>query len=1042
MFVNRGRARAVILLVPLVLLFGPWAGSARGQYFGRNKVQYENFDFKVLKTEHFDIHYYPEAADAVGQAARMAERWYARLSRLFNHELSGRQTIILYADHADFEQTTVLQGSIDEGTGGATEVFKRRVVLPMAGSLAETDHVLGHELVHAFQFDITSGAHSPVGGGFPAASLMPLWFIEGMAEYLSLGPEYPLTAMIMLDAARQKRLPSFAQLYNTRYNPYRYGHALWAYIGGRWGDPAVAELLKTAASAGDIGFAIANVLEIPPDQLMADWQAAIEAAYEDVVAKTRAAADYGQPVISAQRGGGYYNVGPALSPDGTKLAFLSEKDQYSIEMFLADADSGKVERKLVKTAVDAHFESLQFIYSAGGWHPNNRDLVIAGVSRGKPTITIIDSQRGKRTREFRITEVGEIFNPSWSPDGRHVVFSASVGGLMDLFTLDTETGERRRLTEDAYADMQPVWSPDGRRIAFVSDRFASDLTNLEYGGYDLALLDLESGAIRPVPGFSGASNINPQWSADGSAIYFISDQSGTPNIYRVSLEDGALRQVTAISTGVSGITELSPAISLAREGHRLVFSAYEDNRYTIYSIDSDSILAGGPVEPPLGLVSPAVLPPTDRPVGDVMALVRNADLGLPAAGEHFESVNYKAGLSLDYIAPPTVAVGASSYGTFVGGGTALYWSDLLGEHSLATALQVNGTFKDIAALVSYVNRVSRANWGAVVSQYPLVYRYYGIAIDSAGNYLEQELRQRQTSREASLLLSYPLSRVQRVEFSGGYQNISYENELRTRVYTPSGVLIGDVTTDYPSCEDEPTEPLCAPSALNLGLASAALVYDNTIYGFTGPVLGQRYRLEFAPFFGSLNVLGVLVDYRKYMMPVRNVTLAGRLVHFGRYGSGGEDYRLQPLYLGYQQVVRGYESSSFSGSECVDPVDSKYFVGSENTTCPVYTQLFGSRQLIANLELRMPVPQVFGIRGSANLPPFTLALFFDAGAAWWTTDVARLVGGNYAPWNPVTSYGIAGRINLFGVLLLEVDFVHPNQRPREGWMWQFGFAPGF
>jgi hypothetical protein len=57
-------------------------------------------------------------------------------------------------------------------------------------------------------------------------------------------------------------------------------------------------------------------------------------------------------------------------------------------------------------------------------------------------------------------------------------------------------------------------------------------------------------------------------------------------------------------------------------------------------------------------------------------------------------------------------------------------------------------------------------------------------------------------------------------------------------------------------------------------------------------------------------------------------------------------------------------------------------------------------------------------------------------------VARLVGGNYAPWNPVTSYGIAGRINLFGVLLLEVDFVHPNQRPREGWMWQFGFAPGF
>jgi len=178
------RLGAAGLFLGVVLGLGPWTATASAQYFGRNKVQYETFDFQVLKTEHFDIHYYPEAREAVEQAGRMAERWYARLSRIFNHELSGRQTIILYADHPDFEQTTVLSGAIDEGTGGVTEAFKRRVVLPMAGSLAETDHVLGHELVHAFQFDITSGASRTVGAGFPSALAMPLWFIEGMSEYL------------------------------------------------------------------------------------------------------------------------------------------------------------------------------------------------------------------------------------------------------------------------------------------------------------------------------------------------------------------------------------------------------------------------------------------------------------------------------------------------------------------------------------------------------------------------------------------------------------------------------------------------------------------------------------------------------------------------------------------------------------------------------------------------------------------------------------------------------------------------------------------
>src|SRR5438105_10543239 len=133
------------------------------QYFGRNKVQYKKLDFQVLKTEHFDIYHYPSEREGIDVAARLAERWHARLERIFEHELRGRQPLVLYASHADFEQTNVIQGELGEGTGGVTEPLRRRIILPLGGPVADSDHVIGHELVHAFQFDITTNPNMPPG---------------------------------------------------------------------------------------------------------------------------------------------------------------------------------------------------------------------------------------------------------------------------------------------------------------------------------------------------------------------------------------------------------------------------------------------------------------------------------------------------------------------------------------------------------------------------------------------------------------------------------------------------------------------------------------------------------------------------------------------------------------------------------------------------------------------------------------------------------------------------------------------------------------
>src|SRR5688572_878448 len=255
---------------------------AEAQYFGQNKVQYRDFDFKVLKTANFDIYYYPEEEAAIEQAGRLAERWYARFSRQLNHRLSKRQPLILYASHPHFEQTNVLSGFIGEGTGGVTEVLKRRVVMPLAGPLAETDHVLGHELVHAFQFDMTGRGGTTSSSNVPNAVRLPLWFIEGMAEYLSVGPVDPHTAMWMRDAARREKLPTIRQLSDPRYFPYRYGQALWSYVAGRWGDEVVAQALRSASRQQDPLAILESVTGIDHKELSKQWHQAIRDAYAPV----------------------------------------------------------------------------------------------------------------------------------------------------------------------------------------------------------------------------------------------------------------------------------------------------------------------------------------------------------------------------------------------------------------------------------------------------------------------------------------------------------------------------------------------------------------------------------------------------------------------------------------------------------------------------------------------------------------------------------------------------------------------------------------
>jgi hypothetical protein len=330
--------RALFATIGVFLGLG-LAAPVRAQYFGRNMVQWEELDFQVLKTEHFDVHFYREEEAAAQQAGRMAERWNARLSAILVAELPDRQPLILYASHPHFQQTSTIGGAPGEGTGGVTEAFKRRIVMPVGASLAETDHVLGHELVHAFQYTMT-GQGRVTSTSFPAALRMPLWFIEGMAEYLSVGPVDPHTAMWIRDAVRQEKLPSIRDLSGSKYFPYRWGQALWAYLAGRFGDQVAGDALRAVGPrTNDAEAVLEQVLGIKHDELSKQWHAALREAVAPQLAGKKDPADYGPSLITEKEQGGRLNLAPALSPNGERLAFLSERELFSIEVFLADTGS-------------------------------------------------------------------------------------------------------------------------------------------------------------------------------------------------------------------------------------------------------------------------------------------------------------------------------------------------------------------------------------------------------------------------------------------------------------------------------------------------------------------------------------------------------------------------------------------------------------------------------------------------------------------------------------------------------------------------------
>jgi len=1038
MSISRDRARRVLwVAIAGAFALASMPTAATAQYFGRNKVQFDKFDFRILPTEHFNWHYYPEEREAVFDAARMGERWYERLARTFQHEFEAPKPVILYADHPDFQQTNTLSGFIGEGTGGVTESLKNRVIMPMTGSYWDTDHVLGHELVHAFQYNI---AQSRRGGGLQGLGRLPLWLVEGMAEYLSVGRDDPLTAMWIRDAIRRDELPTIRQLTrDTKFFPYRFGQALWAYIGGTYGDDAVVQVYRRSLRVGFEG-AIQGVLAMSTDTLSVRWREAVEEEYLPFMVGRDAPADACKPILCPCTGSGTVNISPSLSPDGKYIAFLSEKDLFSVDLYMADAETGEILRKLSSANSDPHVDALRYIDSSGAWSPDGRLFAYVVVADGDNQIVIVQADNGLVQRRIAFDDddlgIGAVVNPAWSPDGRTLAFSGSVGGISDLFLFDLESEAITRLTDDKFADLQPTWSPDGRKLAFASDRGPeTNFETLAYSRFQLTEIDVATREIRVLPVFGNVKHINPQYSPDGESLYFISDQDGVSDIYALDFRDGGVRRVTNVATGISGHTYLSPAMSVA--GDKVAFTIFDQLEFHIYTNELDA------PSPTVTVVDNAELQPGRRLVpatpdrfSRVETYLADVQTGLLPSNTFAEedSEGYSAGLSLDYVGQPTIGVGTDSYGNYIGGATSAYFSDMLGDKILGVALQAQGTFKDIGGQLFYADQSNRANWILSGGRIPYLLGSYGFGEDDGGQYIGLQ-RFRIYISTLSGQIHYPFSSTERVEFGLGVNRYSYDIELDKFYTNAFGQTIGFGQEQLP-----------APEPLNMVQASVALVGDNSFFGFVSPIRGGRYRLEVEQTEGTVNFTTFIGDFRRYYAPFRNLTIGVRGLHYGRYGLGLEEQvrdgvgLLNPLFIGFETFIRGYAFESFTSAECVTGATS-------TNSCPALNRLYGNRLGMASVEARIPFIGVeqFGIINFPYLPT-ELVFFADAGLAWdnpFTGDTPTLEWSRSTSERvPVLATGVSARMNILGFMILEAYYAYPWQRPDKGWHWGFNLAPGW
>jgi len=716
-----------------------------GQSFGKNKVTDRHFDWLTYKTTHFSIHYYPDEERLVRTMADAAEIAYAKISTILEHDLSKVTPLILYKSHGDFQQTNVILEPLGEGVGGFAELLKYRIVIPFTGSINEFQKVITHEITHIFQYDILYKeflAHIYTGEFLRSP---PIWFIEGMAEYMSDHWDAQ-GRMVLRDAVLTNSivpliyLQDFSPLGSRVYLGYKQGQSAVQYLAEKYGNDKLSEVLRELrdSKSKDMDSALENSIGIGLKEFDEEWQQYIKKQYWPSIADKQVPGSIGTNLT--KKNSSYYNVKPVWSPSGDLIAYITNSYGYE-EIRVISAKDGKLFSRLTKGLHSQHYDSINEKGSGLAWSPDGDRIAFVGIRKAKNFLMVVDIVTGELVSKTEMP-FDSVYSPTWSPDSEQLGIIGLKDGRSDIYILNLKDARMTQVTSDAYDDTAPSWHPSESKIIYSSER---------NGSYKILKLDLSTQESQQIT-HGSQNDISPCYTSDGSRIVFSSDMSGIYDVYTVS-SDGA--EWTKLSNTLTGC--FNPVFS--PDGNSIAMTIYYKNRYDINILKKTELLN-------------EKIPAPQPEAQDLLYAIDDRSV---------TGVKYSLGF-----APDLVYV---DFGYISGGGIQntiqFIASDIMGDHRLAAGIDSTTLMDQPDFFIAYYYLKEKADYGTALFNWT---DYY---IEG-----DNEFQQRITGIAG--YISYPLDQFNRIDLRLErylrFQNYIKEDvESEKRYFTTLGLsLVKDV----------------------------------------------------------------------------------------------------------------------------------------------------------------------------------------------------------------------------------------------------------
>ena len=634
--------------------------------FGKNKIQYEKFDFDIIKTAHFDIYYNKGQKLLATETALILEAAAADLSHDLRFELTYVIPVIIYNSHNDFEQSNVIPELIGEGTGGFTEFFKSRIVVPFTGSYAEYRHVLHHELTHGFQINLLMGNSWESLFTRQFMYMPPLWFIEGSAEYYSVGWDNEVD-LFMRDATINNMLVPISRLEDLgslsgpeHYMLYKEGQAFQYYISEKYGEYKISEIYRAFQNTRDFYHSFKIVIGKSHYEVYEDWVKYLRKKYWPLVKEKKEPSAFSRALTDHLSDGSFYNLKPVWSPDGKSIAFLTDKHIY-MNIILVDEESGKESDVIVKSGTTADYEEMHSKDNALSWSRDGKYLVFISKSGAYDKINIYDFKKEKVIKQIN-PKLNAAASPDISPDNKTVVFSGTKDGKNDLYIIGFNGENLRRLMDDKYMDAYPIWDRTGKYIIFTSNREKGYLSP----DSEIFVMELRNKKITKIVTSKG-NNISPKLDKDNKKLVYVSDRDGFPNLYIKKVDE--FKDVDKIlDTDDYKVTDVITGVfdpSFSPDGKKIAFSSF-------YKMGQDICI----MDVPKKLLDTMVSTVEDTDI-DKRDEIRETAFEMKEATKE----EYQFKLTPDWVIGGLIYSSVSGFGGF----TYLGFSDILGNHRFSIA---------------------------------------------------------------------------------------------------------------------------------------------------------------------------------------------------------------------------------------------------------------------------------------------------------------------------------------------------------------------